>query len=53
MVGRPARISTWGELAPHMFLLTWLLTTYGNDVFMVHVYQPEYHELMAAEPVFV
>ena len=42
-----------GELAPHVFLLTWLLPTYGDDVFMLHIYQPEYQELMAAEPVFV
>ena len=26
-----------GELAPHVFLLTWLLPTYGDDVFMLHI----------------
>ena len=43
----------WGELAPHVFLLTCLLPTYGDDVFMLHIYQPEYQELMAAKPVLV
>ena len=40
-----------GKLAPHV-LLTWLLPTYDDVVFMLHKYQPEYQELMAAEPVF-
>ena len=42
-----------GELAPHVFLLTCLLPTYGNDVFMLPIYQPEYQELTAAKPVSV
>ena len=42
-----------GELAPHVFLLTCVLPTYGDDVFMLHIYQPEYHELMVAKPVLV
>ena len=42
-----------GELAPHVFLLTWLLPTYGDDVFMMHIYQSEYQELMVAKPVLV
>ena len=42
-----------GELAPHVFLLTCLLPTYGDDVFMLHIYQPDYQELMAVKPVLV
>ena len=42
-----------GELAPHVFLFPWLLPIYGNDVFTLHIYQPEYQALMAAKPVFV
>ena len=42
-----------GELAPHVLLLTWLLPTYGDDVFMLQIYQPEYQEIMAAKPVLV
>ena len=42
-----------GEMAPHVFLLTCLLPTYGDDVFTLHVYQPEYQELMAAKPGLV
>ena len=42
-----------GELAPHVFLLTWLLPTYGDDISMLHIYQSEYQELMAAKPVLV
>ena len=34
-------------MAPHVFLLTCLLPTYGDDVFMLHVYQPEYQELIS------
>ena len=26
-----------GELAPHVFLLTCVLPTYGDDVFMLHI----------------
>ena len=34
-----------------MFLFTWQLPTYGDDVFMyvAFLYQPEYQELMAAK----
>ena len=42
-----------GELAPHVFLLAWLLPTYVDDVFVLHIYQPEYQEHMAAKPVLV
>ena len=42
-----------GELAPHVFLLTWLLPSYGDDIFMLHIYQSEYQELMAAKPALV
>ena len=42
-----------GEMAPHVFLLTCLLPTYGDYVFMLHEYQPEYQELMAAKPRLV
>ena len=42
-----------GELAPHVFLLTWLLPTYADDVFMLHIHHQEYQEVMAAQPVFV
>ena len=42
-----------GELAPHVFLLTWLLPTYGDDIFMLYIYQSEYQELMVAKPVLV
>ena len=42
-----------GQMAPHVFLLTCLLPTYGDDVFMFQVYQPEYQELMAAKPGLV
>ena len=39
---------------PRVFLLKWLLPTYIDDVFMLHIYQLEYQELMAAaERVFV
>ena len=30
-----------------------LLPTYGDDVFMLHIYQPEYQDLVAAKPVLV
>ena len=51
--GRAGQIGTRGELAPRVFLLTWLLPTYGDDVFMLHIYQPEYQEFMEAKPVLV
>ena len=31
-----------GELALNVFLLTWLLPTYGDDDFMLHIYHPEW-----------
>ena len=36
---REWRIGTRGELAPRVFLLTWLLPTYGDDVFMLYTNQ--------------
>ena len=51
--GERGELAPGGELAHHVFLLTCLLPTYGDDVFMLHIYQPENQELMAAKPVLV